>query len=96
MLVLELDKRKPRYINEDGYEVYQNEDGNDYIIVTYDEFELQSRGPEAKTGDEWKKYYAEWKDNYPENQLKSNEYIRISQLFEKFIEKAKNLEKRSL
>ena len=95
-MVLELEKRKPRYINEDGYEVYQNEDGKDYIIVTYDEFELQSKGPEAKSGDEWRKYYTEWKDNYPKNQLESYEYIRICQLFEKFIKKAENLEKKSL
>ncbi len=95
-MVLKLEKRKPRYINEDGYEVYQNEDGKDYIIVTYDEFELQSKGSEAKSGDEWKKHYTEWKDNYPENQQGSYEYIRICQLFEKFITKAEAKEKNAL
>ncbi len=93
-MVLNLEKRKPKYINEDGYEVYQSEDGKDYTIVTYDEFELQSKGSEAKSGDEWKRYFTEWKDNYPKDKLDSYEYKRICQLFEQFIEKAKEQEKK--
>ena len=95
-MVLNLEKRKPKYINEDGYEVYQSEDGKDYTIVTYDEFELQSKGSEARSGDEWKRYYSEWKENYPKNKQDSNEYKRICQLFEKFIKKTEIKEKRKL
>ncbi len=95
-MVLNLEKRKPKYINEDGYEVYQSENGKDYTIVSYDEFELQSKGPEAKSGDDWKEYYREWKDSYPKDKQDSVEYKRICQLFEKFIEKTENQEKRKL
>ncbi|MHA1552507.1 MAG: hypothetical protein ACTSQC_11245 [Candidatus Heimdallarchaeaceae archaeon] len=95
-MVLNLEKRKPKYINEDGYEVYQSENGKDYTIVTYDEFELQSKGPNAKSVDEWKKYYTEWKDNYPKSKQDSKEYKRMCQLFEKFIEKTEIQEKRKL
>ena len=51
---MNLEKKKPKYINEDGYEVYQSEDGKDYTIVTYDEFELHSKGSEARSGEEWR------------------------------------------
>ena len=95
-MVLNIEKMKPKYINEDGYEVYQSDDGKNYTIVTYDEFELQSKGPEAKSGDEWRKYYSEWKDSYPKDKQDSNEYKRICQLFEKFIEKTEIQEKRKL
>jgi hypothetical protein len=86
-MVLNIEKRKPKYINADGYEVYQSEDGKYYTIVTYDEFELHSKGPEAKSVAEWKEYYVEWKDNYPKDKQDSYEYKRICQLFEKFIKK---------
>jgi len=95
-LFLKIEKRKPKYINEDGYEVYQNEEGKDYIIVTYDEFELQSKGSESKSGSEWKQDYTEWKDNYPVDKLDSYEYKRICDLFELFIEKAEMKNKKKL
>ncbi|MBY9001745.1 MAG: hypothetical protein KGD64_12580 [Candidatus Heimdallarchaeota archaeon] len=90
---MDSNKRKPKYINQDGYEVYQNEDGKDYVVIPYDEFELQSKGPEAYTGNEWKRYYTEWKEGYPLDKLNSYEYKRICQLFELFIEKTEKKEK---
>ena len=89
---MNLEKKRPKYINEDGYEVYQSEDGKDYTIVTYDEFELHSKGSEARSGEEWRKYYQEWKESYPKDKQDSNEYHRICRLFEQFIEKAEQQE----